>query len=203
MHMRFLLSAQSQGVILNRGRRTEEHPKMAEKADDLGVPQKMGPAVGTTMLHRVADPPRSTTVPPREPGSSLPPTEQSVGPNGHEVDRRTLIIGEGISLSGEVTSCDRLIVEGAIEAKLEKCQHVIIAETGVFNGNASTENADVRGRFQGELMVRKRLLIRAGGHVSGTITYGEIEIESGGKISGVIEEAGTVNVAPGPLPIRA
>ena len=85
---------------------------MAEKADDLGVPQKMGPAVGTTMLHRVADPPRSTTVPPREPGSSLPPTEQSVGPHGHEVDRRTLIIGEGISLSGEVTSCDRLIVEG-------------------------------------------------------------------------------------------
>jgi cytoskeletal protein CcmA (bactofilin family) len=59
---------------------------------------------------------------------------------------KTLIIGEGISLSGEVTSCDRLIVEGTIEAKLEKCQHVIIAETGVFNGNASTENADVRER---------------------------------------------------------
>jgi hypothetical protein len=26
--------------------------------------------------------------------------------------------------------------------------HVIIAETGVFNGTASTENADVRGRFE-------------------------------------------------------
>src|SRR5207244_13500757 len=97
--------------------------------------------------------------------------------------------GKEVALSGEVTPGDRLIVEGTIEAKLEKCQHVIIAETGVFNGHASTENADVRGRFQGELVVRKRLLIRTGGHVSGTITYGEVEIESGGKITGLIEEA--------------
>ena len=77
---------------------------------------------------------------------------------------------------------------------MEKCQHVIVAETGLFNGHASTENADVRGRFEGELVVRKRLLIRSGGHVSGTISYGEIEIESGGKITGVIEE-----IVPGSL----
>jgi cytoskeletal protein CcmA (bactofilin family) len=39
-------------------------------------------------------------------------------------------------------------------------------------------------------VVRKRLLIRAGGRVLGTITYGEIEIESGGEISGAVEKAG-------------
>jgi len=176
---------------------------MAEQADDLGIPMKARPSPATTVLPRVADLLRPGAVPARTPGPPQEPTEQSVGSHGHEVDRRTLIIGEGISLSGEVTSCDRLIVEGTIEAKLEKCQHVIISETGVFNGNASTENADVRGRFQGELVVHKRLLIRAGGHVSGTITYSEIEIESGGKISGVIEEAGPANVVPSLLPIRA
>jgi cytoskeletal protein CcmA (bactofilin family) len=62
-----------------------------------------------------------------------------------------------------------------------------IDETGIFRGNGSTENADVRGRVQGNLVVRKRLLIRASGDVSGTITYGEIEIEAGGKISGTIQ----------------
>jgi cytoskeletal protein CcmA (bactofilin family) len=172
---------------------------MAEQPDDLGIPIKMA----TPVPPRIADSPRSGALPARAPASPQQPTEQPVGSHGHEVDRRTLIIGEGISLSGEVTSCDRLIVEGTIEAKLEKCQHVIIAETGVFNGNASTENADVRGRFQGELVVRKRLLIRSGGHVSGTISYGEIEIEAGGKISGAIEEAGPANVVPSLLPIRA
>ena len=105
---------------------------------------------------------------------------------GNEVDRRTMIVGPGMSFNGEIASCDRLIIEGSITARLPKCQHVIIAATGVFSGNASTDNADVHGRFEGELVVRKRLLIRAGGHVSGNITYGEIEIESSGGISGTI-----------------
>ena len=122
---------------------------------------------------------------------------------GHnEVDRRTMILGPEMAFTGEIGSCDRLIVEGSINAKLPKCQHVIIAETGVFNGHASTENADVHGRFEGELVVSKRLLIRAGGHVSGTVTYGEIEIESGGKITGVIEEMAPGNLFSGALPSR-
>jgi cytoskeletal protein CcmA (bactofilin family) len=175
---------------------------MAEQAEDLGISTKLRPA-GTKMPLSIADPPFLSADTARVPGSPQPPIAQSAGSRGNEVDRRTLIVGEGISLSGEVTSCDRLIVEGIIEAKLQKCQHVMIAETGVFNGHASTENADVRGRFEGELVVRKRLLIRAGGHVSGTVTYGQIEIESGGKITGVIEEIAPGNLFTGALPIRA
>jgi cytoskeletal protein CcmA (bactofilin family) len=175
---------------------------MAQQADDLSIPMKLRPA-GTTMPPRTADPPGLGAVPLHAPGPPQQATEEATGSRGNEVDRRTLIVGEGISLSGEVTFCDRLIVEGTIEAKLQKCQHVMIAETGVFNGHASTENADVRGRFEGELVVRKRLLIRAGGHVSGTITYGEIEIESGGKITGVIEEAAPGNLFSSALPLSA
>ena len=122
---------------------------------------------------------------------------------GNEIDRRTMIVGPGMSFSGEIGSCDRLIIEGSITATLPKSQHVIIAETGVFSGNASTDNADVHGRFDGELVVRKRLLIREGGHVSGKITYGEIEIESGGGISGTIEKSENANPVSMVLPLSA
>jgi cytoskeletal protein CcmA (bactofilin family) len=184
---------------------TEDQSNMAEQADDLGMPMKLRPPTGTKVPPpRVPDPPRlGTDDAARVPGLPEQSPDGLAGSRGNEVDRRTLIVGEGISLSGEVTSCDRLIVEGTIEAKLEKCQYVIIAETGVFNGRASTENADVRGHFDGELVVRKRLLIRAGGHVSGTITYGEIEIESGGKIISVIEQAASDNLLSSALPMRA
>jgi cytoskeletal protein CcmA (bactofilin family) len=114
-----------------------------------------------------------------------------------------MIVGPGMSFKGEITSCDRLIVEGSITATLPKCQHVIIAETGVFSGHASTDNADVRGHFNGELVVRKRLLIRAGGQVSGNITYGEIEIESGGTISGTIDKTENSNPVSMRLPLSA
>ena len=63
----------------------------------------------------------------------------------------------------------------------------ISPESGLFKGSASIEDAEIRGRFEGNLVVRKRLLIKASGRVSGTIRYGQIEIECGGQISGDIQ----------------
>jgi len=67
------------------------------------------------------------------------------------------------------------------------CHDVDIAESGLFKGSATIDEVEVRGRFEGNLIVRKRLLIRATGRVSGTIRYGQIEIECGGQISGDIQ----------------
>jgi cytoskeletal protein CcmA (bactofilin family) len=121
--------------------------------------------------------------------ASSPPRPDAEAPahsREAEADVRTLIIGLGVSVKGEITSCNRLIVEGKIEAKLADCPNVIIKEGGVFNGESTTEDADVQGLFDGNLVVRKRLLVRATGRVSGKISYGEIEIERGGKICGEI-----------------
>jgi len=63
---------------------------------------------------------------------------------------------------------------------------ISISPRGLFKGSAAIDNAEIRGRFEGELTVRKRLLIRASGHVVGKIAYAEIEIENGGNIAGQI-----------------
>jgi len=133
-----------------------------------------------------------STQPPRPIDSSpaYQESEPQSGSRGSDADLRTLIIGPGVSVKGEITSCNRLIVEGKIEAKLADCPNVIIREGGVFNGESTTEEADVQGSFDGNLTVRKRLLVRATGRVSGKITYGEIEIERGGGISGEIRHEG-------------
>src|SRR5690242_5831459 len=109
------------------------------------------------------------------------------GPRSSQIEARTLVVGAGMSVSGTITSCDRLVAEGTVDAKLDGCQQVVVAQTGVFRGTVSTDHADVHGRFEGELVVQKRLLVRAAGQVSGTVSYGEIEIECGGKISGQIK----------------
>ena len=162
---------------------------MADQADTLSIPTNpVRPAAGVTMPSpRVPDLSRPGGGPAHPPASQRQQTEPQPGSRNGEVVARTLIVGREISFSGGVASCDRLVVEGSIEAKLQNCQNMIIAETGIFRGDGSTENADVQGRVEGGLVVRKRLLIRASGHVSGTITYGEIEIEAGGKISGTIQ----------------
>ena len=54
------------------------------------------------------------------------------------------------------------------------------------NGKAEVEEAEISGVYEGELTVRNRLLIRSTGQVKGTVRYGEIEVERGGRISGTI-----------------
>jgi len=101
-----------------------------------------------------------------------------------------LVVGREIVLSGEVRSCNRLVVGGTIKANIKECRNIAIAEGGLFSGSAAVESAEISGRFEGELKVTGRLLIRAPGVVSGTLQYNEIEIERGGRIAGDVAATG-------------
>ena len=102
---------------------------------------------------------------------------------------RSLIIGKGIVIAGEIKDCDCLIVEGKVEAEV-RCNELKIASGGLFTGTATVINAEVIGRFEGELKVTERLAVRATGSVSGEVRYQKIEIERGGQISGQIAAGG-------------
>ena len=104
---------------------------------------------------------------------------------------RTLVVGREIVLSGEISACDRLVVEGTVKANIKDCRDIAISEGGLFTGSASVESAEIRGRFEGELTVSGRLLIRAPGQVSAAVRYGEIEIERGGRLSGHVDATDT------------
>lgn len=103
-----------------------------------------------------------------------------------EGDAKRLIVGRGIVLTGEIRSCDRLVVEGRVEASLADSRSIEIAESGSFTGTAQVESADVSGLYEGEITIRGRLTVRSTGRITGTIHYGELEIERGGILSGTI-----------------
>jgi cytoskeletal protein CcmA (bactofilin family) len=108
------------------------------------------------------------------------------GPVDNSADRR-LTVGKGLSVNGEITSCDVLVVEGKVEAKLSDGKLIEITESGQFRGSVEIENADIAGRFDGTLIVHGRLTVRATGRISGTIKYGELEVSAGGQIIGEMQ----------------
>src|SRR5579863_5052435 len=171
--------------------------------DELTLPVK--PAARPTTAAPAAGPNRPPVMPPRQPADPPRPaaelprrveTPPPPAPVKHEAEMRKLIVGREISLAGEITSCDRLVVEGSVEANLANCRDIEISDTGVYKGSASIEDAEIRGRFDGVLNVRRRLLIRATGRVVGTVRYGQIEIERGGQISGDVQAQPTMNELP-------
>src|SRR5215469_3177421 len=139
--------------------------------------------------------------------SSKPATPSTpTKPETSQTATRKLVVGRGIVFSGEITSCDCLVVEGTVKANIAGCHDIDIAEGGLFTGSASVESAEIRGRFEGTLNVSGRLLVRASGRVAAEVRYHQIEIERGGEISGHIQAqaAGTAAAqTPTPLPRRA
>lgn len=190
--------------MFSRRKPEAEDRKMSDAPDDLGIPMKPARTSGQSatvaplgrtpapapLPPRTAEPPRPMPESPRAAELAprpAPAPSSALANRRSEGEARKLIVGREISLSGEINSCDRLIVEGSVEANLQNCHEVDIAESGLFKGSATIDEAEVRGRFEGNLVVRKRLLIRATGRVSGTIRYGQIEVECGGQISGEVQ----------------
>lgn len=99
---------------------------------------------------------------------------------------RRLVIGQGITMSGEIEACDYLVVEGAVEAALKGASVLEIAETGIFYGTVEIDEATVAGRFEGDIKVNGRLTITATGSITGSIAYKELAVESGATVDGKI-----------------
>ncbi len=110
-------------------------------------------------------------------------------------DGKILVIGREIVLNGKIDSCDRLVVEGQVEAKMKDCCEIEIAESGTFKGQVEFDRADISGIFEGDLTAREHLVVRATGRITGKVRFGELEIERGGQLIGDVQIFGQDAVA--------
>jgi cytoskeletal protein CcmA (bactofilin family) len=125
-------------------------------------------------------------------------------------DVRKLVVGKDVTVSGEL-ACDHLVVEGTVEASVKECQRLEIAETGLFKGTVEIKDADIGGRFEGDITVQGRLTVRSTGRIDGRVQYGELAVEAGGTLDGEIRtiggkgasrnKAGAKTPATEPLPL--
>lgn len=109
-----------------------------------------------------------------------------------EADPGRLVIDRGITLTGEIRACDQLVVEGRVEASLARASRVEVTACGRFKGSAVVDDAEIAGQFEGELTVRRQLVVRRGGQVAGRVRCGALEVERGGMLSGHVEKVAEV-----------
>ncbi len=102
-------------------------------------------------------------------------------------ERRTLVVGRGISVQGTVQDAERLVVEGTVEASMIHATELAIAPGGIFKGEIEVEDAEIAGTIDGTLLARGALIVRATGRVLGTARCRRLQVEDGGQITGRIE----------------
>ena len=59
---------------------------------------------------------------------------------------------------------------------------------GLLTGNVKTDIAEVHGSIDGEVSVKNLLDVKAKGSVAGKIKYGELSVETGGRIVGTLDD---------------
>src|ERR1700731_2357071 len=106
---------------------------MADAADDRDFVAKSVRPVGPQAI-----PSRSGEARPRLADLTYP-----LKPDG---ESRCLSVGRGISLSGEVNSCDKLLIEGNVDAKLTKAPPRQAAERELGDTRTSANGREQRDR---------------------------------------------------------
>ena len=105
-------------------------------------------------------------------------------------DDGRLTVGRDIRLTGELKSCESLIVEGVVNLDLQGTKYLEVLEGGTFAGSAMVESAEIAGSFEGDLTVTGLLVIHPTGRINGNITTSELQLERGGMICGNLQMTG-------------
>lgn len=121
------------------------------------------------------------------------------GPRYGQGDGRRMVVARDITLTGQISKCDYLIVEGIVESMRYDGQTLEVTESGSFNGQIEVETAEIAGIYDGTMIVRGRLIVRPTGRLSGNISYGELEVNAGGQVNGELKMIQNVPTRRGPL----
>lgn len=134
--------------------------------------------------------------PPFSPAPSAPPASAIIPrpaasaprpPVRDPAERRTLVVGRGISVQGTVADAERLVVEGTVESTMIHATELSIAPGGIFKGEIEVEDSEIAGTIDGTLTARGSLVVRSSGRVLGTARCRRLQVEDGGQITGRIE----------------
>lgn len=183
------------GVMNAQSNAQVKETQAADNAQEAGQPgqnaqdQAQGGQFQQGAARNIPGPARAPGVayPGAYPGST--PSASNFAPQGQAndaVDGRKLVVGRGITMSGEIESCDHLVVEGTMEAALKGASVLDIEESGVFYGAVEINEATVAGRFEGDLTVNGRLTVTDTGSITGSVAYKELAVEAGAVIDGKI-----------------
>jgi cytoskeletal protein CcmA (bactofilin family) len=163
------------GVSLRPSAPSREETAMG-RAPSYPVPNPQGPGAQPSVV-----PPNGVPVAPR------PPLQATPRPMHDPAERRTLVVGRGISVQGTVQDAERLVVEGIVEATMIHAAELNIAPGGVFKGEAEVDEAEIAGTIDGTLTARGSLMVRGTGRVLGTARCRRLQVEDGGQITGRME----------------
>lgn len=118
--------------------------------------------------------------------SSPPPARPGSSPSARSGERA--VIGPSISIQGDVTGEEDLLIQGKVQGKVDLQQNnVTIGEHGDVEADLFGRSLVIEGKVEGNLVGEERVVVRASGAVVGNITSPRVHLEDGATFKGTID----------------
>ncbi len=102
-------------------------------------------------------------------------------------------INAGTKIKGDINSEGFFRIDGTIEGNVNTPSKVVIGKTGVILGTLTCENADIEGKFEGNLDVTETLTLRSTAHIKGDVIAGKLAVEPGATFNASCAMKGSIN----------
>lgn len=89
------------------------------------------------------------------------------------------VIAKNSTFVGEINSEGDFRIDGVLEGTLKTNGRVIIGVEGLIKGTVESTNADIEGKFSGQLSVANTLTIKSTANIAGDVVIGKLSIEPG------------------------
>jgi cytoskeletal protein CcmA (bactofilin family) len=115
-------------------------------------------------------------------------------------------IGKSISIKGDLTGNEDLVIEGKVEGKVELPNNQLtIGANGVVKAEISAKTVVVIGRVAGNVKGSERIEIQATGIVEGDVAAPRLVVAEGAVVNGSIQmtkQGGAATAAPAAAEVR-
>lgn len=88
-------------------------------------------------------------------------------------------IEKNTKIKGDITSEADFRIDGKLEGNVKTSGKVVIGKDGYIKGKVECVNADIEGKFNGELQVTDLLSLKASAVIEGTVTVAKLAVEPG------------------------
>lgn len=112
----------------------------------------------------------------------------SIRSGGSDSAKKSASIGPSITIHGDVTGEEDLVVAGTIEGTVNlKENNLVVDENGHIMANITARIIRVDGEVKGELRASEKVVIKPSGNVNGDIRSPRVVLEDGCQFKGSID----------------
>jgi cytoskeletal protein CcmA (bactofilin family) len=102
-------------------------------------------------------------------------------------EKEACLIGSKITIRGQISGNQDLIVEGRVEGRVSLQNRVTVEESGTVEADLDVSDAAVHGELRGEVNASRSAVLHPSARMVGNIRSPKVVVEEGARFSGAIE----------------